>query len=178
MAPSIPNAFAIWLTGLPASGKSTLAAAVATQLDAQGRDVAVLESDTLRRVFIRHSLYDEQERDAFYEQMVYVGVLLTQHGIPVIFDATANRRSYRERARLQIPKFLEVYVATPLDICMARDPKHIYQSAREGAAANVPGLQVAYEAPERPDIVTYSERETSDAAAGRIMATLVTKGYL
>ncbi len=174
----MPNTFAIWITGLPASGKSTLTTSLEAQLDARGLDVAVLESDALRRVFVRDSLYNEQERNAFYEQMVYVGVLLTQHGVPVIFDATANRRSYRERARLQIPRFLEVYVATPLDICMARDPKHIYQRAQSGAATNVPGLQVAYEAPEHPDVIVYSERETSDAAAARIIATLGTKGYL
>lgn len=178
MVPKTPNAFAIWITGLPASGKSTLTASVAAQLDAKGLDVAVLESDALRRVLVRHSLYDEQERDAFYTQMVYIGGLLTQHGVPVIFDATANRRSYRERARQQIPCFLEVYVATPLEICMARDPKGIYQKAREGAATSVPGLQVPYEAPERPDVIVYSEGEASDAAAARIITALGKKGYL
>jgi adenylylsulfate kinase len=172
------NAFAIWITGLPASGKSTLAACVAAQLDSKGLAVAVLESDALRRVFVRKPRYDEEERDAFYEQMVYVGALLTRHGVPVIFDATANRRSYRERARQQIPRFLVVYVATPLEICMARDPKGIYRKAREGTASTVPGLQAVYEAPECPDVIVHGERETPEAAAARVVTKLVEKGYL
>lgn len=172
------NAFALWVTGLPASGKSTLTAAIAAQLRAKGLDVAVLESDALRRIFVVQPRYDEEERDIFYQQMVYVGVLLNQHGVPVIFDATANRRSYRERARQQIPRFLEVYVATPLETCIARDPKGIYRRAYEGTATTVPGLQVAYEPPEHPDFIVYRERETPEVAAARIVANLTERGYL
>lgn len=178
MARRSSNAFAIWITGLPASGKSTLAACIAAQLEARGIDVAVLESDALRRVFVRESLYGEQERDAFYAQMAYVGALLTEHGVPVIFDATANRRRYRDQARKQIPRFLEIYVATSLKVCMARDPKHIYQRARAGEATQVPGLQAPYEPPESPDVTVDGERERTDLAAARVLRTLELKGYL
>lgn len=82
--------------------------------------MAVLESDLLRQIFTPHPRYDEEERDNFYRQMAYVGILLTQHGVPVIFDATANRRIYRDRVRQQIAKFLEVYVDCPLTICISR----------------------------------------------------------
>lgn len=134
------NAFAIWVTGLPASGKSTLVAALKTQLADRGIDAAVLESDVLRAILTVKPHYDEQEREAFYRQMVYIGTLLAQHGVPVIFDATANRRAYRDQARSQIPRFLEVYVNSPLEICIARDPKGIYRKAREDEAGSVPGL--------------------------------------
>jgi len=113
-------AFAVWITGLPASGKSTLVTALRTQLADRGIDVAVLESGVLRQIFTLQPRYDEQEREAFYRQMVYVGTLLTQHEIPVIFDATAHRRRYRDQAREQIPRFMEVYVDCPLETCMAR----------------------------------------------------------
>ena len=110
------RAFAVWITGLPASGKSTLAAALNKLLAARGVDVAVLESDALRQVFTPRPLYNDEERDRFYQQMVFVGRLLIQHGVPVIFDATAaNRRAHRDRAREQIRQFLEVYVATSLN---------------------------------------------------------------
>jgi adenylylsulfate kinase len=115
--------FAIWVTGLPASGKSTLVKALANALGMRGVDAAVLESDVLRSVFTPHPRYDEEERDTFYRQLVYVGVLLTQHSVPVIFDATGSKRIYREHARQQISQFLEVYVECPLEICMSRDPK-------------------------------------------------------
>lgn len=133
------DSFAVWITGLPASGKSTIAAKLTAQLSAQGVDVALLESDELRKIFTPHPRYDPEERDTFYRQMVYLGVLLTQHGVPVIFDATANRRVYRDWARQQISKFLEVYVECPLATCIARDPKGIYRRAREGGAETVPG---------------------------------------
>jgi len=95
------------------------------QLADRGIDAAVLESDVLRQIFTLHPRYDEQEREAFYRQMVYIGTLLTRHGVPVIFDATANRRCYRDRAREEIPRVIEGYVDGPLEICVARDPKGI-----------------------------------------------------
>jgi adenylylsulfate kinase len=171
-------AFAVWITGLPASGKSTLAAAIKTQLAAIGIDVAVLESDELRKVFTPDPCYDEKERDVFYRQMVYVGVLLANHGVPVLFDATANRRAYRERARQQFSRFLEVYVDSPLETCIARDPKAIYRQARQGGASTVPGMQADYEPPEQPDLTLHGDRESPDAAAKRLIAKLIERGYI
>ena len=147
------DAFAVWVTGLPASGKSTLVAALKTQLADRGIDVAVLESDVLREVLTPHPRFDDEERETFYRQMVFIGALLTQHDVPVVFDATANRRQYRDEARQQIRRFLEVFVDCPLETCMARDPKGIYRRACAKTAHNVPGLQSIYEPPEEPDIV-------------------------
>lgn len=172
------DAFAVWITGLPASGKSTLVTSLKAQLADRGIDVAVLESDVLRRIFTPHPQYDEQEREAFYRQMVYIGTLLTRHGVPVIFDATANRRRYREKARDQIPRFIEVYVDCPLEICIARDPKGIYREASAKTATTVPGLQSTYEPPEKPDVVVHGDREAPETAAGRVMIQLAERGYL
>jgi adenylylsulfate kinase len=172
------TAFAIWITGLPASGKSTLTRSLQAQFAERGIDIAVLESDVLRRIFTQQPRYDEQEREAFYRQMVYIGTLLTQHGVPVIFDATANRRRYRDWAREQIPSFMEVYVQTPLETCIARDPKGIYRKAREGAADTVPGLQSTYEAPDNPELVIDGTQESPEAAARRVLAKLAELGYI
>ena len=170
--------FAIWITGLPASGKSTLATAAKARLAAQGVDVAVLESDELRKVFTPNPTYDDKERELFYGQLVYVGTLLTEHGVPVIFDATANRRAYRDMARQRIPRFLEVYVDSPLETCVARDPKGIYGRAQQGAASTVPGMQREYEPPEHPDITVRGDRQTTEDAAEQMLAKLIEKGYL
>lgn len=178
MRARIRPAFAVWITGLPASGKSTLASAVSAQLAARGVDAAVLESDELRKVFTPDPHYDEKERDIFYRAMVYIGVLLTSHGVPVLFDATANRRAYRELARQQIPQFLEVYVDSPLQTCIARDPKGIYRNASQGGASTVPGIQAAYEAPEHADLTIHGDCESPEAAAQRVVAQLIEKGYL
>ncbi len=153
-------AFAVWITGLPGSGKSTVSAALAAQLSARGVDVATLESDALRRVFTPHPAYTEEERNVFYGALVHVGKLLVDHGVPVIFDATANRRAYRDRARQLIPNFLEVFVNCPLKVCMERDVKGIYRSAQEGRSRTVPGLQAVYEPPENPDLVISGTEES------------------
>jgi len=171
-------AFAIWITGLPASGKSTLAAAVRKQLAARAIDVAVLESDALRKILTPRPRYGEEERDLFYAQMAYIGELLVSQGVPVIFDATANRRAYRERMRREVPRFVEVDVDAPLATCIARDPKGIYRQAQEGATGSLPGLQAAYEPPENPDVVMHGDREAPKDAAQRVIAKLAEKGYL
>jgi adenylylsulfate kinase len=172
------SAFAVWITGLPASGKSTIAAKLVAQLSERGMDAALLESDELRKILTPHARYDPEERDTFYRQMVYVGALLTQHGVPVIFDATANRRLYRCWAREQIPKFVEVYVECPLATCIARDPKGIYRQAREAKAGTVPGIQAEYEAPEKPEVVVHGDREAPEEATRRVITKLIKLGYL
>ena len=163
-------AFAIWITGLPASGKSTLATALKALLAPRGVEAAVLESDELRKVFTPDPHYDEQERADFYRQLVYIGALLVRHGVPVIFDATANRRAWREEARRTIPHFIEVYVNSPLEVCEARDPKGIYRQARDGETDSVPGLQEPYEPPARPEVEVHGDRDTPEDAARRVVA--------
>lgn len=164
------------MTGLPASGKSTITSALRKQLTEKGVDVAVLESDVLRQVFAGDHPYTPEGREAFYRQMVFVGRLLVEHGVPVIFDATANRRAYRDRARREIERFLEVFVDVPLEVCMARDPKGIYRSAASGQASNVPGLQDKYEPPEAPEAIVKGENP--DADARRIIEILTARGYI
>jgi adenylylsulfate kinase len=170
--------FAVWLTGLPASGKSTVAKALHTALAARGVSAALLESDALRRILTPNPGYGDAERDSFYEAMAGIGGMLTRQGVPVIFDATANRRGYRDRARRGIPDFIEVYVDCPLPVCESRDPKGIYRRAREGKASNVPGIQADYEPPLDPDLVVRGDTEKPDEAVRRITALLVRKGYL
>ena len=170
-------AFAVWITGLPASGKSTVTRALSAELASRGIDVAVLESDALRRVLTPHATYSEHERETFYTALAYVGSLFVKHGVPVIFDATANRRVYRGVARQAIERFVEVYVECPLEVCMRRDPKGIYGQARSGQASTVPGVQVSYEPPADPDLIVSGEGD-APAAARAIVRMLDSKGYL
>jgi adenylylsulfate kinase len=172
------TAFAVWITGLPASGKSTLTAELVRQLSEAGINAAVLESDALRKVFSSESSYGDQEREYFYSSLCFIGRVLTEHGICVVFDATANLRSFRARARQQIPRFIEIFVECPLETCIDRDPKGIYRKAREGQTTNVPGLQTLYEPPLEPDIVVRGDEENPEEAARRIIDLLVRKGFI
>jgi len=151
----LASGWAIWITGLPSSGKSTISRLLAKKLEEKGIRAQVLESDELRRVLTPRPKYTEEERDWFYHVMAWIGWLLVKNGTNVIFDATANKRAYRERARQLIgpERFAEVYVRCPLEVCMARDVKGIYKLALEGKASTVPGLQVPYEEPLDPAVV-------------------------
>jgi len=177
--PSDPGtAFAVWLTGLPASGKSTVARALAAELAGRGIRAALLESDIVRREITPHPEYGDTGRDAFYATLAYLARMLVLHGVPVIIDATANRRTYRDRAREAIPRFLEVHIRCPLAVCQARDPKGIYRRGAEGTAQNVPGISAPYEPPLMPEVVVDGERDDPAVAAGRIVAALEKKGFL
>jgi adenylylsulfate kinase-like enzyme len=163
---------------MPASGKSTVTKALLDQLTARKVNVAVLESDALRKILARLPEYTDEARELFYQQMTGIGELLVAQGINVIFDATASSRRFRERARQHVTHLLEVYVKCPLDVCMARDPKGIYRQAREGCATHVPGLQTAYEPPDKPDVVVDGANDFPGIAAWRIIGKLEEKGYL
>ena len=172
------TAFAVWLTGLPASGKSTVARALSAELGGRGIRAAVLESDVLRREITPNAKYGEAERDAFYATLAYLARVLVLHNVPVIVDATANRRAYRDRARRAIPRFLEVHVRCPLAVCQARDPKGIYRRGAAGTAQNVPGMSAPYEPPLTPEVVVDGERDDPAVAARQIVSALEKKGYL
>ncbi len=165
--------FAIWITGLPASGKTTIRKALVKRLEDAGIKVQVLESDELRKIITPKPAYSPEERDNFYKIMAYIGELLVRNGINVIFDATANKRSYRDNARGAITNFIEVYVKCPLSVCMQRDPKGIYKKAMSGGSATVPGLQEIYEEPTSPEIVIESDKEIPDEGAEKIFQWLV-----
>jgi adenylylsulfate kinase len=171
-------AFAIWITGRPGSGKSTVARAVAAALAARGIDVAVLESDELRPVLTPRATYGTGDRDDFYRALVYVGALLVEHGVPVIVDATGNLRRYRDDARERLGRFVEVYVDTPLDECVRRDPKGLYRLAAAGGTATLPGVQAPYEAPDHPEIRVDGVAEPPADAARRVCERLAALGYI
>lgn len=169
--------FAVWLTGIPASGKSAISRELVARMNSQGLLTAVLESDALRKILTPKPTFGSNERDLFYLQMAQIGAMLTRQGIPVIFDATANRRVYRDHARTLIPRFVEVFVSCTLDICRERDPKGIYAAAARGTAANVPGIQAVYEPPLAPE-VTVDCREIPPISAEKIFTRITALHYI
>jgi adenylylsulfate kinase len=162
-------AFGIWLTGLPASGKSTIVATLQPRLEARGFRIEVLESDAVRTMLTPEPTYSPAERDLFYRALAFMGARLVAHEVTVIFDATANRRAYRDLARSLIPRFIEVAVECPLEVCMERDRKGTYRKGLAGGSTTVPGLQEAYEAPLHPEVRIDSTRITAAEATSLIL---------
>jgi adenylylsulfate kinase len=169
--------WAIWITGLPGSGKSALARAAAERLRALGEHhCRVLELDEVRKTLTPSPTYSDAEREIVYRALSYMATLLTEAGVPVIVDATAHRRAWRDLARAQIAQFAEVQLVCSPAVCRERErarapghaPRHIY--ARAGApGARVPGVDVAYEPALTPELVIDTEHETVSDAADKVV---------
>ncbi|MBI2372755.1 MAG: adenylyl-sulfate kinase [Deltaproteobacteria bacterium] len=143
----------VWLTGLPSSGKSTLAERLAARLRESRCPAIVLDGDSVRESLVPRPGYSSEERDQFYETLSNLAATLARQPIAVIVPATAHRRSFRERARERSPAFVEVLVDASLDEVQARDAKGLYAKSEEGSIAGLPGANLPYEPPERPDVV-------------------------
>jgi len=170
------SGFAIWITGMPASGKSSITRELARVMGHR-LPLVVLESDVMRPILTPHATYDDSERDWFYQALTAIGSVITKNGVNVIFDATANRKTYRAHARALIPRFVEVYVQCPLEVCIKRDPKGIYRNAALGKTSTVPGLQSAYEPPENAELILDC-RNAAEANANTILDVLKQFRYI
>jgi len=151
-------AWAVWFTGLPGCGKTTVARATEKDLAARGVRARVLELDEIRRALTPEPKYTEEERAIVYAALAYMAKLLADEGVNVILDATGNLRKYRDNARVLIANFGEIYIKCPIEVCMVREadrtaqfaPKGIYGKGKTGKSATVPGLNVPYEPPLKP----------------------------
>jgi adenylylsulfate kinase len=169
--------FAIWLTGLPSSGKSTLAYALKHLLSIRGIGAQGLDSDDLRRRLTPHPTYSNEERDWFYDIITFLAELLTDNGVNVLIAATASRRAYREAARARIRRFAEVYVDCSIEVCRARDPKGLWESAGKGEITALPGAGTLYEPPESPEVQVDTSHLSIDEAVHQILDQLDGLGF-
>jgi adenylylsulfate kinase len=137
-----------------------------------------LESDVVRKKITPCPTYSPEERENFYNTLVYIGMLLTQNGVNVIFDATANRRRWREAARTNIKKYLEVYIRCSMEVCMKRDPKGLYRKAATGEASHVPGVQEEYEEPFQEEVELECIRDSPQESAEKIIEVMRNYGFI
>ena len=156
----------VWLTGRPASGKTTLAHRVGELTE---KPCVILDSDEVRDALGMHG-YTPVDRDAFYRVLGDLALLLERQGIVVLVAATGALRSYRDSLRANAAHFVEVHVDVPVSECEARDPKRLYAMARSGNAPELPGIGASYEPPTSPEITA---RGGFDDDAARGIATLI-----
>ena len=168
--------WALWVTGPPASGKSTIARAVAEALEIRGHHAVVLELDAMRRMVTPEPTYTDTERDRVYRGLVWVATVLTSCGIPVIIDATAHRRAWRDLARSSISSFAEIQLSCPLPVLREREqtrplghaPTGIYAAA-EKPGATVPGVNVAWEPSPAAEVTIDTATDDVAAAVERVL---------
>lgn len=170
--------FTVWFTGLPSSGKSTLARLLEGRLTQQGCRVEVLDGDEVRQRLSRGLGFSKADRDENIRRIAYVAKLITRCGGTAITCAISPYREVREEARREIGQFVEVYVKCPLDVCIARDVKGLYAKALRGEIPNFTGLSDPYEEPLNPEITLETDREGPEESAAKVLRRLEELAYL
>ena len=170
--------FTIWFTGLPCSGKSTVADAVAEELRKQRLKVERLDADIIRRYLWRELGYSKEDRDENIRRVAYLAQLLTRNGVAVLTSFISPYRELRDYARREIGDFVEVYVKCPVEVCMQRDTRGMYKKALAGEIHNFTGISDPYEEPLHPEVLIESDKEPLAQSVGRVMAKLKEFGYI
>jgi adenylylsulfate kinase len=157
----------IWLTGLSGSGKTTIATAIAEELTRRSVPVEVLDGDALRGFM--PTGFSREEREAHARRVAFLASRLAHHGVTVVVALISPYRSSRAYARDLCKGFVEVYVATPLEVCEERDAKGLYKKARAGLIREFTGIDDPYEVPEAPELTI----DTSALASVSVIADAV-----
>lgn len=160
----------VFVTGLPSSGKSSLARALEVRLRERGTACLRLDGDELRRCLVPEPGYGADDRAHFYETLARLAALCAEQGMVVLVAATANLRAHRFAARARAPHFVEVFVDVGIDECRRRDTKGLYAGFRRGEVSSVPGEDAPYEPPAAPDVVARGGRD--DRAVEAVLAVL------
>jgi adenylylsulfate kinase len=170
----------IWLTGLPSAGKTTIAYALADRLRADGHRVEVLDGDEIREFLSSGLGFTREDRHTNVQRIGFVAELLASNGVkvlvPVIAPYADSREAVRKRHQAEGTVFLEVHVATPVEVCSVRDVKGLYAKQAAGEISGLTGVDDPYEAPETPDLRLQTQDHTVEDSAAVLTALLVERG--
>jgi len=173
------HGFTLWLTGLPRSGKSTVAGLVAGRLRARGVEhMEVLDGDLVREGLCKDLGFSREDRTENIRRLTFVSKLLTRNGVAVIVAAISPYREDREHAREEIQSFVEIWCKASVDACAARDYKGLYEKAMRGEITDLTGVNDPYEEPEDADLVLDTVNEPPEQSADRVMTILDSNGFL
>ena len=164
--------FTLWFTGLSGAGKSTLSNLVLQRLVKYGAKVEVLDGDIVRTHLSKGLGFSKEDRDENIRRIGFVCQLLSRNGVIAIAAAISPYRSVREEVRSRIPRFVEVYMACPVEVLAERDVKGLYKKALAGEVKQFTGVSDPYEPPVAPDITVHSSTETPEESLERIWDTL------
>lgn len=170
--------FTLWFTGLPSSGKSTLARRVEQVLLERGMNVEVLDGDEVRETFSKGLGFSKEDRDTNIRRIGFVAKLLSRNGAVAITAAISPYRETRDEMRKAIGRFVEVYVQCPIDVLKERDVKGLYKKALAGEIKHFTGVDDPYEAPAKPEVLIESDRESEEQSVAKIITTLEALGYI
>ena len=168
----------IWFTGLPCCGKTTIADQIALHLKQKRYIVERLDGDIVRKGLTSDLGFSKKDRDENIRRVTSVAKDLTRNRIIVLATFVSPYRKQRRDARKEIGQFIEVYVQCPLEICMKRDVKGMYQKAREGKITHFTGVDDPYEEPEHPELTLDTDKEMIDESVSKVLKKLEKLGYI
>ena len=170
----------VWLTGLPSSGKSTIAFTAEHALVARGRLAYVLDGDNIRHGLNKNLGFSADDRGENIRRIGEVGKLFVDCGAVALTSFVSPYRADRDAVRdlMEDGEVLEVFVDTPVEICEQRDPKGLYATARAGEIPNFTGISDPYESPENPELVIETASSTPEEAANAIIDMLQKRGKI
>jgi adenylyl-sulfate kinase len=169
------SGFVLWFTGLSAAGKTTVGSLVAQDLEARGLTVEVLDGDVVRTHLSRGLGFSKEDRDTNILRIGWVASRLARAGAAVVVSAISPYEETRRAARAYVEEhapFVEVHVATPLEVCAARDPKGLYKKALAGELHGFTGVDDPYEEPESPELRLHTETQSPIQSATAVLALL------
>lgn len=166
----------IWFTGLSGSGKSTIASALEARLHDIGRLTYLLDGDNVRYGLNSNLGFTKEDRVENIRRISEVCKLFVDSGIITIAAFVSPFKADRNKIRNLLGKdFIEVYVDCPLEVCESRDPKGIYKKARKGEIKNFTGIDSPYELPDNPEIVIYTQSNSTEQCVNKILNFLSCK---
>jgi adenylylsulfate kinase len=172
----------VWLTGLPSAGKTTIAYELAGRLRAEGRLVEVLDGDEIREFLSSGLGFSREDRDTHVQRIGFIAELLARNGVlslvPVIAPYADSRAAVRERHEANNTPYVEVHVATPVEVCSERDVKGLYAKQAAGELSGLTGVDDPYEEPVDPALVLSTQRQTPKESADAVYAELAGRGLL
>jgi len=170
----------VWLTGLSGSGKSTIAIGAEHELTSRGRLAFVLDGDNIRHGLNQNLGFSPEDRTENIRRIGEVSKLFTEAGVIAFTSFISPYRSDRDavRALMGSGDFVEVYVDASLETCEQRDAKGLYKKARAGEIPEFTGISAPYEAPESPELVLDTNRQSVEESVGKLVEYLDAKGYL
>lgn len=171
------TAISIWLTGLPSSGKTTTALALASALRENGNKVECLDGDELRRKLGRELGFSREDRLENIRRAVYTSKLLNRHGVTTVISMIAPYVEMRGFARAELQSYIEVYVHCPLEQCIRRDVKGLYAKAIKGEIAAFTGISDVYEPPVNPEITVHTHLNSVEENVNQILNYLAKRLY-